>query len=130
MDHWYKQTKINFNFEIWLEYYLIKQGIQNPYNQSRINVQTSLYKKWQLSDGKNVTSIYPPLQSIQITTSEGQIAASPFKRGKDNNEPVNIEDIKKIYYQNNYSNQMLHTIAQQIDSLSTEIKGGTQRVQS
>ena len=34
---------------------------------------------------------------------------------------VNIEDIKKIYQQNNYSNQMLHTIAQQIDSLSTEI---------
>ena len=40
-----EKHKINFNFEIWLEYYLIKQGIQNPYDQSRINVQTSLYKK-------------------------------------------------------------------------------------
>ena len=75
-----------------------------------------------MSDGKTVTSVYPPLQSIQITTNEGQITASPFKRGKDGNESVNIEDIKKIYHQNNYSNQMLHYIAQQIDSLSTEIK--------
>ena len=66
---------------------------------------------------------YPPLQSIKITTNEGEVTASPFKRGKNNNEPVNIEDIKKIYHQNNYSNQMLHTIANQIDSLSTEIKG-------
>ena len=115
-------NKFDFIFEIWLKYYLEKQGIQNPYEQSQINVQTSLYKKWQLTDGNTVTSIYPPLQSIKIPTNEGEVTASPFKRGKNNNEPVNIEDIKKVYHQNNYSNQMLHTITQQIDHLSTEIK--------
>ena len=52
----------------------------------------------------NSNSIYPPLQSIKITTKEGDITASPFKKVKDNNEPVNIEDIMKIYHQNNYSN--------------------------
>ena len=36
---------------------------------------------------------------------------------------VNIEDIKKVYHQNNYSNQLLNTIAHQVDSISTEIKG-------
>ena len=41
---------------------------------------------------------------------------------KNTNEPLNIEDIKKIYHQNNYSNQLLHTITQQIDYLTTEIK--------
>ena len=115
-----EKHKIDFNFQIWLEYYLEKQGILKSYNQSQINVQTSLYKKWQLTDGNTVTSIYPPLQSIKITTNEGEVTASPFKRGKNNDEPVNIEDIKKVYHQN--SNQMLHTITQQIDSLSTEIK--------
>ena len=39
-----------------------------------------------------------PIESIKITTKEGDITASPFKKGKDNNEPVNIEDIKKIYH--------------------------------
>ncbi|KAI5658801.1 hypothetical protein M9H77_27594 [Catharanthus roseus] len=33
-----------------------------------------------------------------------------------------MDDIRKIYHQNNYSNQILHTIAIQVDSLSSEIK--------
>ncbi|KAI5661589.1 hypothetical protein M9H77_20912 [Catharanthus roseus] len=33
-----------------------------------------------------------------------------------------MDDIRKIYHQNNYSNQILHTIATQVDSLSSEIK--------
>ena len=77
-----EKHEINFNFEIWLQYYLVKQGIQNPYSQSQIDVQTSLYKKWQLTDGNAVTSIHPPLQTIKIPTSEGEITASPFKREK------------------------------------------------
>ena len=85
--------KFDFVFEVWLKYYLEKQGIQNPYEQSQINVQTSLYKKWQLTDGNTVTSIHPPLQSIKITTNEGEVTASPFKRGKNTNEPVNIEAV-------------------------------------
>ena len=114
--------KIEFNFQIWLENYLINNGIQNSFKESYINVQTNLYKKWLLTDGNLVTKIHPPLQSFKIQTNEGEVLATPFKKGKDSNEAINIEDIRKIYYQNNYSNQILHTISEHIDVIHNEIK--------
>ncbi|KAI5683613.1 hypothetical protein M9H77_04841 [Catharanthus roseus] len=89
---------------------------------SHINVHTNLAKKWKLSDGNIITQIHPPLQSLRLDTPEGELIASPFKKGKDSNDSINMEDIRKIYHQNNYSNQILHTIATQVDSLSSEIK--------
>ncbi|KAI5681135.1 hypothetical protein M9H77_02362 [Catharanthus roseus] len=96
------------------EYFLIKQGFDDTDFSiiSHINVHTSLAKKWKLSDGNIITQIHPPCELI----------ASPFKKGKDSNDSINMEDIRKIYHQNNYSNQILHTIATQVDSLSSEIK--------
>lgn len=66
--------------------------------------------------------IYPPLQTIKIDTPLGEIIASTFKTGKDNDEKVKMEDIKKLHQLHNYSNQILHNIAKQVDSLSIEIK--------
>ena len=34
---------------------------------------------------------------------------------------VNLDDIKKLYQQNNYTNQILHTISQHIEVISTKI---------
>ncbi|KAI5681992.1 hypothetical protein M9H77_03220 [Catharanthus roseus] len=106
------------------EYFLIKQGFEETdfCKISHINVHTSLAKKWKLSDGNIITQIHPPLQSLRLDTSEGEIVASPFKKGKDSDDSIKMEDIRKIYHQNNYSNQILHTIATQVDSLSSEIK--------
>ncbi|KAI5663558.1 hypothetical protein M9H77_22881 [Catharanthus roseus] len=115
---------IQFLFQRYLKYFLIKQGLEETdfFKLSHINVHTCQAKKWKLSDGNIVTQIHPPLQSLRIDTPSGEIIASPFKRGKDNDDSIQIDDIRKIYHQNNYSNQILHTIATQVDSLSSEIK--------
>ncbi|KAI5664172.1 hypothetical protein M9H77_23495 [Catharanthus roseus] len=113
-----------FDFFCWLEYFLIKQGFEETdfFKISHINVHTCLAKKWKLSDGNTVTQIHPPLQSLRLDTPSGEIIASPFKKGKDTDDSIHMDNIRKIYHQNNYSNQILHTIATQVDSLSSEIK--------
>ncbi|KAI5680673.1 hypothetical protein M9H77_01900 [Catharanthus roseus] len=112
-----------FDFFCWLEYFTTKLGFtEDPFTLSYINVQTSLARKWKLHDGSQITQIHPPLQTIRLDTPAGELFASPFKKGKDGDDSVNIDDIKKIYHQNNYSNQILYTIAKQVDSLSTDLK--------
>ncbi|KAI5676513.1 hypothetical protein M9H77_07463 [Catharanthus roseus] len=117
------RLNIPFDFFCWFEYFTIKLGIEeDPFKISYINVQTSLAKKWKLNDGSLITQIHPPLQTIRLDTPDGEIIASPFKKGKDNDDSIKMDDIKKIYHQNNYSNQILHTIAKQVDSLFSDIK--------
>ncbi|KAI5683132.1 hypothetical protein M9H77_04360 [Catharanthus roseus] len=80
-----------FNFFCWLEYFLIKLGIEeDPFKISYINVQTSLAKKGKLNDGNIVTQTHPPLQSIRLDTPDGEIIASPFKKGKDSDDSIKI----------------------------------------
>ncbi|KAI5659783.1 hypothetical protein M9H77_28576 [Catharanthus roseus] len=115
---------IPLQFQRYQQYFLIKQGFEETdfFKISHINVHTSLAKNWKLSDGNIITQIHPPLQSLRLDTPDGEIIASPFKKGKDTDDSLNMDDIRKIYHQNNYSNQILHTIATQVDSLSSEIK--------
>ncbi|CDP10838.1 unnamed protein product [Coffea canephora] len=56
---------------------------------------------------------------------KGEIIVSPFKKGREaessTNNSINLEDLKKVYQQNNYINQILHTISQHMEVLNTKI---------
>ncbi|KAK8956852.1 hypothetical protein KSP39_PZI001594 [Platanthera zijinensis] len=114
--------RVEFNFQVWLEFYFSTEGISSPFTHSSINVQTSLHTKWRLADNTTITAITPPLQTVQLTTPDGHdVTATPFKKGRDgpDSAPLQLDDIRKLYQQNNYTNQLLHTISTQITSLHT-----------
>jgi len=64
------------------------------------------------------------LEEIILTTPEGNIPAIPFKIGRNDteNSQVILSDIKKVYHQNNYTNQILHTVSQQVNMVSTQVE--------
>ena len=78
-----------------------------------------------MKDNQVVTAIHPPLQEIRINTTKGDITASPFKKGREaessTNTNLNLEDIKKLYHQNNFTNQIFHTISQHVEVLNTKV---------
>ena len=125
-DVWYKDMntiQINIPFFTWFLLFCEKQGIANPYSQNHIFVQTKLQKNWVLKDGQTISSVHPPLQNITFPYYDREIKASPFKEGRvdQTDKTPNVEDIIKIYHQNNFTNQILHTVATQVDQLSNKV---------
>ena len=69
-----------------------------------------------------VRSSHPPLNTIIINYKETEINASPFKFAKliDANNPISNET-KKIIEQNNFVNNSLHIIGQQLDHIEEKV---------
>src|SRR6516165_3951105 len=103
--------------------YAFNHKIQIPYKQEEINVQTSQLKSWNTTKHGTIQSVHPPLEQIKIKTPETEITASPFKKGSEKppTESATIEDIKKVYEQNNYQSQILHTISKQVTRIEDQI---------
>ena len=55
---------------------------------------------------------------------DGPVPATPFKTRRHDlkNSQVNLEDIKTIYYQKNYTDQILHIFLKQVNMVSTQIE--------
>ncbi|KAK9665587.1 hypothetical protein RND81_14G121500 [Saponaria officinalis] len=122
-DIWYKDMrnfKINIPFFLWFDLYCQKIDIINPFSYSSIQVQSKLTKNWTLTDGRTVTSVHPPPKSFKFSQGETEVEVHPYKVGRahQTSDPVVVNDIIKIYQQNNYSNQILQTIASKSFSLS------------
>ncbi|KAK9741649.1 hypothetical protein RND81_03G119500 [Saponaria officinalis] len=125
-DIWYKDMrkfKVNIPFFLWFDLYCQKIDIINPFSYSSIQVQSKLTKNWTLTDGRTVTSVHPPPKSFKFSQGETEVEAHPYKVGRTNQstDPVVVSDIIKVYQQNNYSNQILQTIASQVDHVSTKL---------
>ncbi|KAK9667831.1 hypothetical protein RND81_13G013700 [Saponaria officinalis] len=97
--------------------------INNPYSCSFIRVQTKLTQAWNLTVGRTVTSVHPPPKAFMFQWGQKEVEAAPFKIGRSHkkDEHVVVDDVIKIYQQNNYINQILQTIASQVDHVSTKI---------
>ncbi|KAK9724328.1 hypothetical protein RND81_05G064500 [Saponaria officinalis] len=105
-DIWYKDMrnfKINIPFFLWFDLYCQKIDIINPFSHSSIQVQSKLTKNWTLTDGRTVTSVHPPPKSFKFSQGEIEVEAHPYKVGRTHqaSDPVVVNDIIKIYQQNN-----------------------------
>ena len=69
----------------------------------------------------SVESIHPPLRQIGFDYQSVNINASPFKIIDDSNE-VSKKDVSKIMEQNNFTNQHLHTIGQQLNRIEETVQ--------
>ncbi|KAG7966020.1 hypothetical protein I3843_08G029400 [Carya illinoinensis] len=73
-------------------------------------------------DRKVVKTTHPPLDSILVSLKGKEVKASPFKISESSlNENV-LAETKKIIEQNNFVNQTLHTIGQQLDRIEDKVK--------
>ncbi|KAK9668727.1 hypothetical protein RND81_13G081900 [Saponaria officinalis] len=125
-DAWYKDMRklsVNVPFFIWFDLYCQRLDIINPYCFSSIHVQSKLAQNWNLTDGRTVTSVHPPPKSFKFSQVDKEVEAAPYKTGRTHqaSDPVVVDDIIKVYQQNNYSNQILQTIALQVDHVSTKL---------
>jgi len=124
----FAKIKEKILFFDWLNTYLHKHRITIPdYHPSLCAIEGQV-KLWHNPITKQSTVfVHPPLHTISILIPKNDSAvATPFKnpwegdREKDSQETqIFFDEIRKIIEQNNYSNQILHPMATQIDSIST-----------
>ena len=64
------------------------------------------------------------MEEISLISPEGNVPVIPFKIGRNDSKTnqVFLHDIEKVYCQNNYTNQVLRTMSQQVNMISTQIE--------
>ena len=62
-----------------------------------------------------VRSSHPPLETVLITCQKTEVKASPFKIANDQTPIVSLIE------QNNFTNESLHIIGQQLDRIEEKI---------
>jgi len=104
--------------------FALDNNLPDPFQVNEINTNINFAKKWTLLNGQIITSFTHPLQEIVLNTPEGNIPAVPFKIGRNDpeNSQVVLNDIKQVCHQNNYTNQVLHTVSQQVNMVSTQVE--------
>jgi len=126
-QEWYsfkERHQVNVPFFNWRVMFALDNKLPDPFQVNEINTNINFAKKWTLLNGQIITSFTPPLQEIVLNTPEGNILAVPFKMGRNDpeNSQVVLNDIKKVYHQNNCTNQVLHTVSQQVNIVSTQVE--------
>ena len=114
--------KVNIPFFMWFPTFASKQYMKKVYTQPSLNVQTNLLKTWHFVTGSSVSSIHPPKEDIQIHLQGEPILATPFRKGQEGNDPVKLDDLKRVHQQANYINTILNTIAEQLNYVSVRIE--------
>ena len=120
-EQWYQymnQLQINIPFFIWLSSICKDKGINYPFQE--IDMNTYVTKTWKTLNNQNIISVHPPLETIAFNHENTSVIATPFKsiiNDTNDNQPSTKLDIKNIHCQNNYSNQILSTIASQLDRI-------------
>ena len=104
-------------FFTWFQIYSSQHGLEYPFREVQVNSKTT---QWQMKNG-SVESIHPPLRQIGFDYQSVNINASPFKIIDDSNE-VSKKDVSKIMEQNNFTNQHLHTIGQQLNRIEETVQ--------
>ena len=119
-----ERHQVNVTFFNWWVMFASDHNLSDPFQVNEINRNINFAKKWTLKNGQIITSFAPSLEEIILTTSEVNIPAIPFKTGRNDpeNSQVVLSDIKNVYHQNNYTNQVLHTVSQQVNIVSTQVE--------
>jgi hypothetical protein len=79
-------------------------------------VQTISKEEWVKEDNKVVSSSHPPQETIVFKHRTTTVKASPLKVASENT------DVKKVIKQNNYTNQNLNSIGNQLDKIEEKLE--------
>ena len=118
------KLRVDIPFFTWLVIFIDRYGLKdNIFTLPSINVQTSLYKTWHLENGRTQVSTHPPSTSIKTFVKNKQVITSPSKTGWEGakDELANLNYLKKVHHQVNYTNTPLQLITEQLNEVSTKI---------
>ena len=90
-------------------------------------------KEWipNTTSEKKIVSTHPPLEEIKIIAQGVEIITSPFKTTKTQEEETKsarLKDIRGLQQQNNFINQILGTIASQLNRIEKIIPNNTPKI--
>ena len=117
-----QRLQVNFPFFLWFLTFASKRGIQNVYTIPSHNVQTNLLKVWHFQNGSSISSVHPPQDDLKLLLKGDTILVTPFLKGWEGNDCVKLDDLKKVHQQLDYTNTILHTIADQLNHVSIRIE--------
>ena len=89
------RLRVNLAFFLWFPTFASKRGMQNVFSIPTINVQKNLQKIWHFSNGSTLSSVHPPAEDLQIILKGEPILATPFRKGREGNDIVNLDDLKR-----------------------------------
>jgi hypothetical protein len=90
--------------------------LQKHFSSELDNTLNAVKKKFVKEDKTIVKSSHPPLENILIDCNGFSVKGSPFKSPDDSQE-----ETRKIIEQNNFVNQSLHTIGQELNRIEEKI---------
>jgi len=117
-----ERLKVSIPFFLWLSTFASKQGLQAVYTQPSLQVQTSLSKIWHFTNGSSILAIHPPTDDLKILLKGEPILATPFRKGREGNDLVKLDDLKKVRQQVNCTNAILNTMANQLNHVALRIE--------
>jgi len=69
-----------------------------------------------------VSSVHPPADDLKILLKGEPLLATPFYKGREGNDTVKLDDLKKVHQQANNTSTILQTIATQLNHVSLRIE--------
>ncbi|KAG2684687.1 hypothetical protein I3760_10G086900 [Carya illinoinensis] len=95
--------------------------LENHYDSKKfLNILKTSFTK---EEGRKVVKTsHPPLETILVSVKGKEVRASPFKISDSGPTENVFAEIKKIIEQNNFVNQTLHTIGQQLDRIEDKVE--------
>ncbi|KAG7977429.1 hypothetical protein I3843_05G031500, partial [Carya illinoinensis] len=95
--------------------------LENHYVSKKfLNVLKTSFTK---EEGRKVVKTsHPPLETILVSVKGIEVKASPFKISDPGPNENVFAETKKIIEQNNFVNQTLHTIGQQLDRIEEKVE--------
>ena len=96
-------------FDFLENYYVPKDEVSK--NHLNVIKKSNFVKE----DKTTVRSTHPPLETVLITCQKAEVKASPFKIADDQTLIISLIE------QNNFTNESLHIIGQQLDSTKEKI---------
>ncbi|KAG7967625.1 hypothetical protein I3843_08G108200, partial [Carya illinoinensis] len=112
----YKDNKHILFFDFLENHYVSKKDNSKQY----LNVLKSSFIK---EEGRKVVKTsHPPLETILVSVKGKKVKASPFKISDPGPNENVFAETKKIIEQNNFVNQTLYTIGQQLDRIKDKVE--------
>ena len=111
--------EMNIPMFTYFDIYAANNNIDYPFA-----VISMFQNDWTSTSEKKVVLTHPPLEEILIKVQNSEVVVSPFKKinpKEDENIYANLRDIKSLQKQNNFTNQILGTIAAQMDIFEKNI---------
>ena len=105
--------EINIPMFTYFDIYATTNNINYPFTEIGV-----FQNDWNTTSEKKIISTHPPLEEVIIKVQNFKVIASPFKKinfKENENRNSNLKDIKSLQQQNNCTNQILGTIAAQMD---------------